>query len=81
MLLAGEDSIRDVIAFPKTQQARCLLTDASAVDQKQLKELHVCLDIQTQTSLRREGRNPDLTPSLTYIARMYIELGSSVTLL
>ncbi|BAY42997.1 aspartyl-tRNA synthetase [Scytonema sp. HK-05] len=42
MLLAGEESIRDVIAFPKTQQARCLLTDApSAVDAKQLKELHV----------------------------------------
>jgi aspartyl-tRNA synthetase len=42
MLLAGEDSIRDVIAFPKTQQARCLLTEApSSVDNKQLKELHV----------------------------------------
>jgi aspartyl-tRNA synthetase len=42
MLLAGEESIRDVIAFPKTQQARCLLTDApSSVDAKQLKELHV----------------------------------------
>lgn len=42
MLLAGEDSIRDVIAFPKTQQARCLLADApSGVDAKQLKELHV----------------------------------------
>ncbi|MDZ8023105.1 MAG: aspartate--tRNA ligase [Nostoc sp. DedQUE11] len=42
MLLAGEESIRDVIAFPKTQQARCLLTDApSGVDVKQLKELHV----------------------------------------
>jgi len=42
MLLAGEESIRDVIAFPKTQQARCLLTDApSRVDEKQLKELHV----------------------------------------
>jgi aspartyl-tRNA synthetase len=42
MLLAGENSIRDVIAFPKTQQARCLLTDApSGVDTKQLKELHV----------------------------------------
>ncbi|MEA5572790.1 aspartate--tRNA ligase [Calothrix sp. UHCC 0171] len=42
MLLAGEESIRDVIAFPKTQQARCLLTDApSVVDAKQLKELHV----------------------------------------
>jgi aspartyl-tRNA synthetase len=42
MLLSGEESIRDVIAFPKTQQARCLLTDApSSVDPKQLKELHV----------------------------------------
>ena len=42
MLLAGEESIRDAIAFPKTQQARCLLTNApSAVDNKQLKELHI----------------------------------------
>ncbi len=42
MLLAGEESIRDVIAFPKTQQASCLLTDAPAkVDEKQLKELQV----------------------------------------
>ena len=42
MLLAKEDSIRDVIAFPKTQQASCLLTDAPAeVDTKQLKELQV----------------------------------------
>ncbi|WP_019502498.1 aspartate--tRNA ligase [Pseudanabaena sp. PCC 6802] len=42
MLLAGADSIREVIAFPKTQQARDLLTDAPApVDESQLKELHV----------------------------------------
>ncbi|NEO23224.1 aspartate--tRNA ligase [Moorena sp. SIO4A5] len=42
MLLAGEESIRDVIAFPKTQQARSLLTDApGVVDDKQLKELYV----------------------------------------
>ncbi|AGF51598.1 aspartyl-tRNA synthetase [Synechocystis sp. PCC 6803] len=42
MLLAKEDSIRDVIAFPKTQQASCLLTEApAAVDKKQLKELSV----------------------------------------
>jgi aspartyl-tRNA synthetase len=42
MLLAGEESIRDVIGFPKTQQARCLLTGApSGVDDKQLKELYV----------------------------------------
>jgi aspartyl-tRNA synthetase len=42
MLLAGEESIRDTIAFPKTQQARCLLTQAPAdVSTKQLEELHV----------------------------------------
>jgi aspartyl-tRNA synthetase len=42
MLLAGEDSIRDVIAFPKTQQAKCVLTDApSQVADKQLQELAV----------------------------------------
>lgn len=42
MLMAGEESIRDVIGFPKTQQARCLMTNApSGVDAKQLKELHV----------------------------------------
>ncbi len=42
MLLAGEESIRDTIAFPKTQQARCPLTAAPGpVDPHQLKELHV----------------------------------------
>ena len=42
MLMAEETSIRDAIAFPKTQQARCLLTQApSSVDQRQLKELQV----------------------------------------
>jgi aspartyl-tRNA synthetase len=42
MLLAGEESIRDTIAFPKTQQARCLLTGApGGVSDKQLDELHV----------------------------------------
>lgn len=47
MLLAQEDSIRDVIAFPKTQQASCLLTEAPAqVDKKQLKELHVASTYQ-----------------------------------
>ena len=42
MLMAEETSIRDAIAFPKTQQARCLLTQApSKVDERQLKELQV----------------------------------------
>ncbi|HTL87777.1 MAG TPA: aspartate--tRNA ligase [Leptolyngbya sp.] len=51
MLLSGEDSIRDVIAFPKTQQARCLLTNApSSVDEKQLKELHVASTVKPKPS-------------------------------
>jgi aspartyl-tRNA synthetase len=42
MLFRGEDSIRDTIAFPKTQQARCLLTQApSNVELKQLQELQI----------------------------------------
>ncbi|HBY56372.1 MAG TPA: aspartate--tRNA ligase [Candidatus Atribacteria bacterium] len=46
MILAGARSIREVIAFPKTQKATCLLTDApSEVDLKQLKELHIKLDL------------------------------------
>lgn len=42
MLLAGRDSIREVIAFPKTQSATCLLTGAPAkVSARQLRELHL----------------------------------------
>lgn len=42
MLMSGTHSIRDVIAFPKTQSAACVLTDApSDVDEAQLRELHV----------------------------------------
>ncbi len=47
-LMTGAESIRDVIAFPKTQRAQCLLTQApSMVEEKQLRELHIRL------------RNPD----------------------
>ncbi|AIS52323.1 aspartate--tRNA(Asp/Asn) ligase AspS [Thermoanaerobacter kivui] len=46
MLITGSDTIRDVIAFPKTQNAVCLMTDApSEVSEDQLKELHIKIDL------------------------------------
>jgi len=46
MILAGADSIREVIAFPKTQTAACLLTNAPAsVPRKQLRELNIKVNL------------------------------------
>ncbi len=51
-MMTGSESIRDVIAFPKTQRAQCLLTDApSAVDEKQLRELHIRLRQKVETQV------------------------------
>lgn len=47
-MMTGSESIRDVIAFPKTQRAQCLLTQApSVVDERQLRDLHIRLRQQT----------------------------------
>ena len=51
-LMSGAESIRDVIAFPKTQRAQCLLTDApSDVDERQLRELHIRLRQKVETQV------------------------------
>ncbi len=50
-MMTGSESIRDVIAFPKTQRAQCLLTQApSAVDERQLRDLHIRLRQQVLTT-------------------------------
>jgi aspartyl-tRNA synthetase len=49
MLLAGEPNIREVMAFPKTQSAVDLMTQApSTISDKQLKELHIKLDLDEE---------------------------------
>ena len=51
MLMVGADSIREVIAFPKTQTAHCPLTDApSSVDARQLRELHIRSTVQPKVA-------------------------------
>jgi aspartyl-tRNA synthetase len=67
MLLAGVDNIREVIAFPKTAQARCLMTDApSPVDERQLRDLHLQQDLKQTYRVgavffeSAEGGNPEI---------------------
>jgi aspartyl-tRNA synthetase len=59
-LMTGSDSIRDVIAFPKTQRAQDLLTQApSPVDEKQLRELHIKLRNVAVTTTEADAAMPD----------------------
>ena len=58
-MMTGAESIRDVIAFPKTQRAQCLLTDApSPVDEKQLRELHIRLRQPAAQSVSADTKAP-----------------------
>ncbi|MEN9879701.1 MAG: aspartate--tRNA(Asp/Asn) ligase [Pseudomonadota bacterium] len=58
-MMTGAESIRDVIAFPKTQRAQCLLTDApSPVDEKQLRELHIRLRQPAAQSASADTKAP-----------------------
>lgn len=51
MLMAKEDSIREVIAFPKVKDASCLMSEApNVVDEKQLKELCIKVDLPEETT-------------------------------
>jgi aspartyl-tRNA synthetase len=65
-MMTGSESIRDVIAFPKTQRAQCLLTQApSPVDERQLRDLHIRLRQQVTTTAEvLSGITPGGAPQL-----------------
>ena len=65
-MMTGAESIRDVIAFPKTQRAQDLLTEApSAVDERQLRELHIRLRSNDRVAVPGERTGSGFTPSNT----------------
>jgi len=58
MMMTGTQSIRDVIAFPKTQSAACLLTNAPGeVNNRQLRELNIRLREQPKAAEGQESRS------------------------
>jgi aspartyl-tRNA synthetase len=60
MLLAGESNIREVIAFPMNQKAQDLMMNApNTVMEKQLRELHLKLDLPKEKEKKAEGQNPE----------------------
>ena len=57
-IISGEDSIREVIAFPKNKEARDVMLDApSKIDEKQLKEAHISLNISNQKKQKAKNKN------------------------
>ena len=60
MLLADKESIRDVIAFPKTASATCLMTKApGVVDPKQLQELHIKSEVSKKGGEAQRGKGAE----------------------